>query len=253
MRRAAITVVLVGGCGINPQPEPPVIDISQLALRADRDAVSVTGVATNATAVRAIAFGAVGRPVEVPVNADGTFTAVFNEVFTDDLAYLTVRLDAFNDSVRSAPVEIVSAGPNGETMLAPDPLNGCVTLSVTDVDFGSVAVGSVGVQTVRVQNSCDMTDFSLETTYSYGASYEPPEGIYSPAFTGVHRFGIALPPLGSRDIVIAFTPSEPGLIDDYMLVDVRNGPPGDDIPDDPLDPPSANIKTFSIAVRGTGQ
>ena len=152
--RLVLTLALLVGCAVSPQPTPPNLDPQRIMGTGGPEAVSqptVLGAAGSVDpAEGAVVLTNLDRdvaPVAEPVRADGSFIVTVPGAITDEL-----RVQVRSGDVRSEPLDIVSI--DGEVyMEAERPLAGCFTVDPPwELDFG--VVRGTERRAIELRNDC---------------------------------------------------------------------------------------------------
>ncbi len=208
--------LLVGSCGVSPQPAPPPDEVPGIALdflvvqengmgvslRGSAGAVT-DGVTVTGLNVSRLAFAA------SDVAADGSFDMSFPGFNPDQY-----RLQVFGNAARSTPIDLV--GSDGAGLLSPAPRLACAALDFdSELDFGEVAAGDPRQLTITITNNCpDVLDI---------ASAEP--ALVDASFTLFAEPDVPLTLATDTTALIRVTldPTSTGRLIDYLVIDWTSG------------------------------
>ncbi len=158
-----LSAIVVFGCVVSPQPEPPAVDADRITValtsedpeNPDPDTVSFTGgegaASPGGATLSLINVDDTRAWTSVTVRADGSFEAsLLGEPGQE------FRLQVQSGSRRSAPVHIATPDEDGPVDPVDSPLGGCFSIEPSgQIDFGRVELGDVAAAEVTVSNDCD--------------------------------------------------------------------------------------------------
>jgi hypothetical protein len=202
--------LLVAGCVVSPQPEPPSIVASLLSIETSGGGVMLRGAAGAVTpggsALDTLDLDGKAPAGSVTVAADGSFAIALAGVVTD-----AFRLQAFAGGLRSDPVDIAShTGLTGTPTLGlvTPPLAGCFTTAPA-LDIGPLAASSS--TTVLLINGCASPVTVGAVSLRAG----------SPAFTlGAPATSLVMPPGSTSTFTVTFAPHAGDPVEDVVFVKI---------------------------------
>jgi hypothetical protein len=199
----------LSGCGVSPQPEPPGIDITRLALGQDGANVILRGsagaVTPGSSTLSSLDLSDTTPGSSISVAANGSFSLTSAGAFSDEY-----RLQAFADGLRSEPVDVTGVqGLMAGTQLAAAhrPLADCFLLAPA-LELGPVAAGASAKVTMSNHCAGDVTvgDFALRL----GVAWSVPASVTP----------IVVPAKGSASFTATYAPHPGDATDDVVFVDI---------------------------------
>lgn len=214
---AAATV----GCSVSPVPEPPQAEPAlhgtiELDARHEYPEVVLTGLpgaTEHASHVWAVNLERPAPAVEVPTNPDGSFSLALAVLSGEE-----VRLQARRGARRSVPrdYEIDASRFADPLRPAPRPLADCFAAPV-EWNLGSAELGRSVAASLQLQSSCP-SDLEIAAVELRTA----PAALRVDEPTGP----LLLAGGDTLNVTLTFTPSEPGSIEDLLLIEIA-GPSSD--------------------------
>lgn len=217
-RALCIAGVLLGGCVVSPQPEPPAIDSSLLSIESTATATKLVGapgaVTPGGGLLAQLDLDTTAAQTSGTVAADGSFAVPLSGTLSDEY-----RLQALLGGLRSAPLDVtgikgISFGGDALAVVM-RPLADCLVLTpALEVDFPTSSPVSISLSssvTVTMSNGCtsDVTvgKFSLRAG-SPGFSVSPATGP------------LVVPVGGKASFTVTFSPKAGGSTDDVLFVEI---------------------------------
>jgi len=215
MRRLlAISAVVLAGCAVDPLPEPPAEPElvgefhGETCLVCDAQAKLAGGPGSvqSADSIWVVNLDGTGPPQTAPVQSDGSF-----ELFVSALDGDEIRLQARQDELRSAPIDLVMA-VDGVLEPAPRPLEDCFQLSA-ELAMPDTTVGGSATRTLRLEHTC-AAPLSLELV-----ALRAPSADFAVAAPGTP---LVLASGEFIDVAIELHPAAAGLREEVLLVEVSS-------------------------------
>ena len=217
-RALGLAGLLLAGCVVSPQPEPPAIIAPLLALASQGSVVALEGrafaVTPGGSTLEMLDLDSTAAAARVDVAEDGSFVLALGGATFDEN-----RLQAFSGSLRSDPLDI--KGPGGGALgakgalLVKQPALGCLRLApaleIGFISSSTVSITKSATVTVTLTNGCasDVTvgGFSLRTG--------------SPAFTTAPATGPLVVPAGAESsFTVTFTPQAGAATEEVLFVQI---------------------------------
>lgn len=201
-----LTALVLTGCVVSPQPEPPGLDGIAYRMDSLEGAPGTVPTAEGDLTVIAL-FGEMG-PATAAVNDDGSFGPIaFTFPGTDSWARADVRVD----ETRSETVDFMRDGDAAVPIVFPID---CVTVEPT-LDWGEVDVGVREERVVTVTNDC-LETIGIGTDFN-GLRYG------DRGFDEDFATPIEIPVGESAQLTVFLEASAPGLVEDVLSLDIRRG------------------------------
>jgi hypothetical protein len=209
--------LLLSGCVVSPQPEPPSIIATLLTIEGepgtiagDVGSVTLKGAAgaiqPGGSELSTVDLDTTDPAASITVANDGSFSLVLSGTTTDQF-----RLQAFSTGLRSKPVDVTRASAltgDGAAVLVAAPLESCFLF---DPPFEVGPIAASAPATVEMTNHC--TD---DVTVS-GLSFR--RG--SPSFTVTPGTGpLVIPAQGTGAFTVSFAPEAGAPTEDILFVEM---------------------------------